>query len=67
MPTELPPATREEFYGEAVHLPETPEERRQQRERFEAMRRDPRFERFWAVLDSILPSVADETPPNVAG
>jgi hypothetical protein len=62
MSTEQPPATRDEFYAEATFLPETPEERSRQEERFKEMRLDPRFERFWPVLDKLL-----ATPPDHAG
>lgn len=48
---EVTPATREEFYGEAAHVPSTPEEWAAQQEKFRAWRSDPRFERFWPLLD----------------
>ncbi|MGL4551749.1 MAG: hypothetical protein ACRC33_11220 [Gemmataceae bacterium] len=67
MPTELPPATRDEFYAEATFLPETPEERRRQEERFAEMRLDPRYERFWPVLDKLRTAAGDRADPRVAG
>lgn len=51
---ELAPATREEFFHEAVHMPDTPEERAAQQAKFRAWRQDPRFERFWPSLDRYL-------------
>ena|SRR5581483_336294 len=51
---ELPPASREEFFAEAMHVPETPEERAAQQATFRAWRQDPRFERFWPSLDRYL-------------
>ena len=51
---EVAPATREEFYAEAGHLPATPEEWLQQQVTFLAWRADPRFERFWPLIDRFL-------------
>jgi hypothetical protein len=58
---ELAPATREEFYAEAGHVPATAEERAAQREKFRAWRNDPRFERFWPLLERWL---AEPAPPG---
>src|SRR5947209_2539524 len=54
MVTEVIPATREEFYGEAAHIPQTLAEWTTQQEKFRAWRSDPRFERFWPLLDGWL-------------
>jgi hypothetical protein len=62
--TEVSPATREEFYGEAAQIPRTPEEEAAQQEKFRAWRSDPRFERFWPVLDRWL---GGETPRPTGG
>lgn len=51
---EFTPATREEFYAEAAHLPATPQEQDTQRAKFRAWRVDPRFERFWPLIDRLL-------------
>jgi hypothetical protein len=51
---ELTPATRDEFYGEAAHVPEAPEERAAQQELFRRWRADPRFECYWPILDRLL-------------
>jgi hypothetical protein len=51
---ELTPASREEFFAEAVHMPDTPEERAAQLAKFRAWRQDSRFERFWPSLDRYL-------------
>jgi hypothetical protein len=51
---EQPPAVRDEFYGEAVRLPETEEAFAAQQATFRAWRSDPRFEPYWAVLDGLL-------------
>jgi hypothetical protein len=56
---ELAPASREEFFAEAVHVPETPEERAAQLTTFRAWRQDPRFERFWPSLDRYLAADAE--------
>jgi hypothetical protein len=67
---ELAPATREEFYGEAVHFPETPEERATQQQLFRSWRTDPRFEHFWPLLDRLLRVPEDggrQQEPAVAG
>ncbi len=49
--TEIVPASREEFYAEAAHVPQTPEEQEAQEATFRAWRADPRFERFWPLID----------------
>jgi hypothetical protein len=51
---ELAPASREEFFVEAVHVPDTPEGRAAQQAKFRAWRQDPRFEHFWPSLDRYL-------------
>jgi hypothetical protein len=51
---ELPPATREEVFSEAVHVPETAEGRAVQQARFRAWRADPRFEHLWPMIDRLL-------------
>jgi hypothetical protein len=56
---ELAPASRQEFFLEAVHVPETPEERAAQRAKFRAWRQDARFERFWPSLDRYLAEDAE--------
>ncbi len=63
---ELAPASRQEFFQEAVHVPETPEERAAQRARFRAWRQDPRFERFWPSLDRYLAEEAEQEAPGGA-
>jgi hypothetical protein len=61
---ELPPASREEFFAEAVSLPETPEGRAAQAAKFRAWRQDPQFEHFWPALDRYLAEDAqDQAPP----
>jgi len=57
---EIIPATREEVFAEAVHVPETQEGRTAQQARFREWRADPRFERFWPMIDRLIE--ADETP-----
>lgn len=54
MIVELAPASREEFFAETVHVPDTPQERAAQQAKFRAWRQDPRFERFWPSLDHYL-------------
>lgn len=56
---ELAPASRAEFFREAVHMPDTPEERAAQQAKFRAWRQDPRFEHFWPSLDRYL---AEDAP-----
>jgi hypothetical protein len=60
MIVELPPASREEFFAEAVHVPDTPEGRAEQRAKFRAWRQDPRFEGWWPSLDRYLAQDPDE-------
>ncbi|MBY0227926.1 MAG: hypothetical protein K2W96_01465 [Gemmataceae bacterium] len=56
---EVPPITREEFYGRVSGTPpESPEERDAQEADLRSMRDDPRFERFWPLLDRLLASLA---------
>jgi hypothetical protein len=64
MIVELAPASREEFFTEAVHVPNTPEERAAQLAKFRAWRQDPRFERFWPSLDHYL---AEDAQPQEQG
>jgi len=61
MIVELAPASREEFFAEAAHVPDTPEERAAQQAKFRAWRQDPRFERFWPSLDRYL---EEDTQPQ---
>src|SRR5262245_57599785 len=55
------PATAEEFYTEAGHIPETEGEWSDQQARFRAWRAGPRFEPFWGVLDRLLARDFDST------
>jgi len=64
MIVELAPASREEFFAEAAHVPDTPAERAAQQTLFRAWRRDPRFENFWPSLDRYL---AEDTQPQERG
>jgi hypothetical protein len=57
---ELAPASREEFFAEAAHLPDKPEERAAQAAKFRAWRQDARFERFWPAIDRYLAADADQ-------
>jgi hypothetical protein len=54
IPTTPSQATREEVYAEAAHVPDTAEGKEAQQERFRSWRADPRFERFWPLLDRLL-------------
>lgn len=60
MIVELAAATREEFFAEAVHVPDTSAGRAAQRAKFSAWRRDPRFEHFWPSIDRYLAEDAEE-------
>jgi hypothetical protein len=63
---ELPPASREEFFAEAAHVPDTSEECAAQAARFRAWRQDARFERFWPAIDRYLSAEA-EHPAQKSG
>jgi len=43
-----------EFYGEAASLPHSETEWAEKQATFRAWRGDPRFERFWPILDRLL-------------
>lgn len=48
------PEVRDQFYTEAVRLPETEEDFEAQKAIFRTWRSDPRFEPYWFVLDELL-------------
>ncbi len=57
---ELAPASREEVFAEAVHVPDTAEQRAAQQARFREWRADPRFEHLWPMIERLIE--ADEVP-----
>lgn len=57
---EIAPASRDEVFYEALHLPETAEERAAQQATFRQWRTDPRFERFWPMINRLIEK--DEAP-----
>ncbi len=63
---EIAAASREEVFAEAVHVPDTAEERAAQQAKFRAWCADPRFEHLWPMIERLI--VADENPAvNGAG
>jgi hypothetical protein len=61
---ELAPASREEVFAEAVHVPDTAEGRAAQQAKFREWRADPRFEHFWPMIERL---VEVEAAPAVNG
>jgi hypothetical protein len=51
---EVIPVTRDDFYATLPSSPNTPEEVEAYRARLTAMRNDPRYGRFWPLLDRLL-------------
>jgi hypothetical protein len=52
--SEVLPAVRDEFWAEAVKMPETEEALERQRAVFRKWRSDPRFEVYWSTIDHML-------------
>ncbi len=57
---ELVPASREEVFAEAVHVPDAAEERAAQQAKFREWRADPRFEHLWPMIERLIE--ADKAP-----
>jgi len=61
---ELAPASREEVFAEAVHVPDTAEERATQQAKFREWRADPRFEHLWPMIERLIEA---DAAPSVNG
>jgi len=53
-------AKRQEVFAEALHHPETAEERAAQQATFRQWRADPRFQHLWPMIERLIE--ADEAP-----